>query len=222
MAADPSHMPSETTRLRADALLNRQRVLDAARELFAARGLDVPMAAVARRAEVGVATLYRRFPTRASLVTEVFADQLAGCVAAVDQALADPDPWRGFRSVIEKVCAMHVADRGFTAAFLTEFPDAVDFDRERARAERGFVLLTERAKRAGALRADFHPSDLTLVLLANCGVAAASTATAGPASRRLVALLLRSFAAAPGARDERLPPPARIGLDRLPLTPDRP
>lgn len=201
--------------LRADALHNRRRVLEAARELFAARGLDVPIAAIARRAGVGVATLYRRFPTRDSLVTEVFADQLAACVAVVDDALVDPDPWHGFRTVIEKVCAMHVADRGFTAAFLTAFPDAIDFERERVRAERGFARLVRRAQEAGRLRADFDPADLPLLLMANSGISACSTDSAPAASRRFVAYLLDSFRADRSAPAEPLPSPVPLDFQHV-------
>ncbi|MFC8126334.1 TetR/AcrR family transcriptional regulator [Streptomyces sp. NPDC057302] len=225
MPADSSRMrstaelaPAARAGLRADALHNRGRILEAARDLFAARGLDVPMAAIARRADVGVATLYRRFPTRDSLVTEVFEDQLAACGAAVDDALADPDPWRGFRTVIEKVCAMHVVDRGFTAAFLTAFPDAVAFERERECAERGFAQLVRRAKEAGRLRADFAPSDLPLLLMANSGITADSTEAALAASRRFVAYLLDSFRADRAAPPEPLPEPVPLGFHHLGAT----
>src|SRR5688572_30625533 len=104
--------------MRADARENRARVLTVARELFAERGLDVPMAAIARRAGVGIATLYRRFPTKESLVREAFTEQFALCQAVIDEALTDPDPWRGFCTVIEKVCLLQASDRGFTAAFV--------------------------------------------------------------------------------------------------------
>nr|SBO95309.1 Transcriptional regulator, TetR family [Nonomuraea gerenzanensis] len=194
MPAHPSHMePAEA--LRADARHNRTRILDAAREAFATRGLDVPMAAIARRAGVGVATLYRRFPSRESLITEVFEDELTACASVVDEALADPDPWRGFCAAIEKVCAMQVADRGFTEAFLTAFPGAVDYERTRARAERGFAEVVRRAKAAGRLRADFEPADLMLLLKANCGVATGTDEEAAMGSRRLVAYLLQAFRA---------------------------
>ncbi|GAB2487349.1 hypothetical protein GCM10027187_63500 [Streptosporangium sandarakinum] len=151
MADHPSQLAS-AKELRADARHNRVRILDAARETFAARGLDAPMVAIARRAGVGVATLYRRLPSRESLITEVFRDELAACASVVDDALADPDPWRGFRGAIEKVCTMQVADRGFTDAFLTAFPDAIDYERTRLRAERGFAEMVRRAKATGRLR----------------------------------------------------------------------
>ncbi|MEV0580677.1 helix-turn-helix domain-containing protein [Streptomyces sp. NPDC050392] len=215
MPAQPSQKASAAApaaALRADARHNRDRILDAAREAYAAHGIDVPVTTIARRAGVGVATLYRRFPTRAALITEAFAEQLALCVAALDDALDDPDPWRGFCTLVEKVCAMQATDRGFTAAFLSRFPDAVDFDGERARAEAGIARLVRRAQDAGRLRADFAPSDVTLLLLANCGVTEGSPEVSAAASRRLVGYLLQSFRA---DRTTPLPPPAPLELHRI-------
>ncbi|MEU8386020.1 TetR/AcrR family transcriptional regulator [Streptosporangium sp. NPDC048865] len=221
MSSDSSRIPAPagTAGLRADALHNRERILAAAGEAFATIGIDVPMAAIARRAGVGMATLYRRFPTRESLITEVFADQLKACVSVVDDALADPDPWHGFRTVVEKLCAMQVADRGFTAAFLTAFPGAVDHERERVRAERGFAELTRRAKEAGRLRADFEQADLVLMLMANGGIAAGSAEDALTASRRLVAYLLQSFQAERAGGTVPLPPAPPFGLRHVPFLP---
>ncbi|MET0237082.1 MAG: helix-turn-helix domain-containing protein, partial [Kibdelosporangium sp.] len=181
--------------LRADARQNRDRIVEVARDLFADRGLDVPMAMIARHARVGVATLYRRFPTKESLVTEVFADQFSACVSVVDDALADPDPWHGFCAVLERVCAMQAADRGFSAAFAAAFPDVIDIERERDHAIRGFTELIRRAKETGRLRADFVPADLALLMMANSGVATGSAEAAPAASRRLVAYLLSAFRA---------------------------
>ncbi|MEV4174647.1 helix-turn-helix domain-containing protein [Nonomuraea sp. NPDC049709] len=214
MPGHPSRIapPPEAAGLRADARHNRDRILDAAREAFATRGLDVPMAAIARRAGVGVATLYRRFPSRESLVTEVFADQLDACGAAVEEAMADPDPWRAFRTAIEKVCAMQLADRGFTAAFLTAFPEAVDFERLRARAELCFAEVVRRAKDAGQLRADFEPADLVLLLKAGNAIAAEPGEVAAAGSRRLVAYLLQAFRA---EHAEPLPPAPPLGLGHV-------
>ncbi|NBE96069.1 TetR/AcrR family transcriptional regulator [Nonomuraea sp. KC401] len=208
--------------LRADALHNRNRILEAAREAFGARGLDVPMAAIARRAGVGVATLYRRFPTRESLVEEVFADELNVCSSAIDDALADADPWRGFCTVIEQVTTMQVVERGFSAALLTRFTaeGTVEGTEEgtvegaedvRARSEQRLAELVRRAKAAGRLRADFDRSDLTLLLMANGGLAAGSTEVRLAASRRHVAYLLEAFRADRTAPAGPLPPPAPLG-----------
>lgn len=198
--------------LRIDARHNRVRIVEAARELFAEVGLDVTMTDIARRSGVGVATLYRRFPTKESLITEAFAEQVEVCASVVDDALADSDPWRAFRTVLEEVCAMQAVDRGFAEAFISEFPDAVGYDRLRARAEHGFTELVKRAKEAGALRADFTLDDLTLLLMANRGITAESPEAALAASRRLVALMLHAFRA-DGA--EPLPPAPRLGLQQV-------
>ncbi|AJZ87013.2 TetR/AcrR family transcriptional regulator [Streptomyces sp. AgN23] len=220
MPAHVSHIAPDTgvrdtgsPGLRSDAASNRRRVLEAARALFVSRGLDVPMATIARHAGVGVATLYRRFPTREALVTAVFSDEFAACSAIVDDALADEDAWRGFRRTIESVCASQAHDRGFNDAFLSSFPHAVGFERERLRIEDGFAEVVRRAKAAGRLRLDFDVSDLTLVFMANRGVIG-DAATAPAASRRLVAHLLRSFEAGRGEPAHPLPPPAALGLGR--------
>ncbi|NUT46868.1 MAG: TetR/AcrR family transcriptional regulator [Saccharothrix sp.] len=193
--------------MRVDARHNRDRIVASARETFKALGLDVSMTELARRAGVGVATLYRRFPTKASLVTEVFADQLEACTAVVHEAFDDPDPWCGFRRVVEELCEMQARDRGFSAAFLRAFPDAVPVDEKRSKAERAFAGLVARAKAAGRLRPDFTTDDLTLLLMANNGLVTDSVDAAVARSRRLVAYFLQAFQ----ARDP-LPPPVRIGL----------
>ncbi|MYU19056.1 TetR family transcriptional regulator [Streptomyces sp. SID8361] len=203
--------------LRSDAASNRRRVLDAARALFVSRGLDVPMATIARHAGVGVATLYRRFPTREALVAEVFSDEFTACAAIVDDALADDDAWRAFRRIIETVCASQTQDREFNDALLSSFPDSAGFERELPRIEEGFAEVVRRAKAAGRLREDFDVSDLSLVFLANRGVIGDAT-TAPAASRRLVAHLLRSFEAGRAEPARPLPPPAPLGLGRLPRT----
>lgn len=204
--------------LRADARRNRERVLAAARVVFAEYGIDAPMATVARRAGVGVATLYRHFPTRDALVRGAFAQQMDTCVRALTEALAAPDPWQGFQQLIETVCALQREERGFPAAFVAAFPESTSqHAQSRQRAERGFATLVRRAQASGALRADFHPSDLAVVLLAHCGLV---TALPGDdaASRRLVAYLLQSFRA--DTANEPLPAPTGLTLRSLPLAAD--
>lgn len=190
--------------LRADAELNRERIMAAARSVFAEQGLDAPMREVARAAGVGVGTLYRRFPTRADLITQVFMEKMTGYADAVDKALADPDPWRGFRWYVETVCAMQADDHGFTAVLTLSFPTAPEFEAERARAYRGFVELIRKAKAGGRLRADFVADDLVLLLMANAGVIAATGVEAPRTWRRLVAYMIQAFAATDA---EKVPPP---------------
>jgi AcrR family transcriptional regulator len=189
-------VPEQPTRiLRSDARDNRVRILDAARAVFAVDGLDVPMREIARRADVGPATLYRHFPTKELLVTAAFADQMRACYTIVDEGLADPDPWRGFRVVIEKLFELHAHDRGFTSAFMAAFPHAMDFAADRQQGAKSLAELTYRAKDAGRLRADVVPDDVLLVLMANSGIQANSATARLAASRRFAALAIRSLQA---------------------------
>ncbi len=202
--------PPGAPALRVDARRNRARLLTAAREVFAERGLDAPMATVARRAGVGVATLYRRFPTRDDLVRAAFAEQMKTCGRVLDEAVADPDPWRGFRRLVETVCALQVEERGFPEAFVRAFPDTAraQTGEARAQAAEDFGRLVARAQAAGALRPDFHPADFSMLLLAHGGLVAAAPADRA-SSRRLVAYFLESFR----ARPSRTPLPAPGSLD---------
>ncbi|HVV12495.1 helix-turn-helix domain-containing protein [Amycolatopsis sp.] len=194
--------------LRSDARDNRERILDAARAVFAAEGLNVPMREIARRAGVGPATLYRRFPTKQLLMTEAFTDQMRACQAVVDEGLAEPDPWRGFCLVIEKICELHARDRGFTEAFISNFPDAVDLAANHEYVLKSVAELARRAKNAGHLRPDFVLEDLILMIMANRGIQAASTAARVAASRRFAAFVIQAFQASP--QHAPLPPVARL------------
>ncbi|PPS85527.1 TetR/AcrR family transcriptional regulator [Streptomyces sp. MH60] len=221
MPDQPSHKPpapaagEAPAELRADARRNRERVLEAAREVFSAQGVDAPMSAVARRAGVGVATLYRRFPTRSALVTAAFEDQLAVCATVFEEAMADPDPGHGLYTLLEKVCTTVVTDRGFETVFIAGFPEALDYDRERAIAEERLALLVQRARDSGQLREDFDPADIPLLLLAVSGLAAQPPTTALPAARRLLTYLFQSFQAHPPSRPGPLPPAPPVDLAGL-------
>jgi AcrR family transcriptional regulator len=191
--------------LRADAERNRERILAAARDVFAERGLDAPLEAIARRAGVGQATLYRRFPTRQDLLVAAFGPKLTAYTEAIDRALEDPDPWRGFRDYVTAIAAMQKGDRGFRDILTKDFPDVPEHRAQRDRVYRGVAELIERAKAAGRLREDFVPEDVLLLLMANAGVVAATAEHAPGSSDRLVGYLLQAFASA--AADE-LPPSA--------------
>jgi AcrR family transcriptional regulator len=195
--------------LRSDAERNRARVLVAARAVFAEQGLQAPMAEVARRAGVGVATLFRRFPTKDDLIAATFADRMTSCADAIDTALADPDPWQGFCGYVESVCALQAADRGFTDVLIRSFPTAKALEAERDRAAAGLTELIARAQAAGRLRPDFVHQDLVMVLMANAGVVTATAGAAPGTWRRLVGYLLQAFDAAAAAPLPEPPTPAQ-------------
>lgn len=182
--------------VRSDAADNRERLLDAARAVFATDGLDAPMREIARRAEVAPATLYRHFATKEILATEAFAEQMHACRAIVDEGLADPDPWRGFRRAFERLCELHARNSGFTAAFISSYPRAIDFIAGREYSIASMAELARRAKAAGRLRRDFVIDDFILMLMANSGIHANSPAAGVKAARRFALFAIRAFEAA--------------------------
>jgi AcrR family transcriptional regulator len=200
-APDPAATPQP---LRADAVANRRRLVAAARAVFAERGLDAPLDEIARRAGVGNATLYRRFPTRDALLAAAFEDRLAEYARAAAAALRAPDPWTGFCGYVARVCAMQAADHGVRDVLTMTFPSAKALEAQRDRAYGAFVELVRRAQAAGHLRADFVPEDVVLVLMANAGIVRGLGAAAPQASARFVALVLDACRA---ERAQPLPPP---------------
>lgn len=194
--------------LRSDAQDNRARILDAARALLATEGLAVPMREIARHAGVGPATLYRHFPTKESLAIEAFAEQLTACAAIAEAGRAEPDPWHGFCLVVTRTFELHARDRGFTEAFLSAYPKAIDLRASREYTLRAIAELARRAKASGQLRRDFVVDDLILMIMANRGIHAASTPARIAASRRFAALAIQAFRASPESVP--LPPLAQL------------
>lgn len=190
-------------RLRADAERNRARIFAAAREVFAELGLDVPMTEVARRAGVGIATLYRRYPTREDLVAATFAAKMTDYADAAEAALAQEDPWAGFCDYVRAACEMQAKDAGFADVLALTFPFHESFEDQRSRAFRAFTRLVRRAQEAGALRKDFVSQDFVMLLMANAGLVHATQHSAPQAWRRFAALMIQAFRA-PG--DGPLPP----------------
>lgn len=161
MASDPPH-------LRADAERNRARILQAARQVFAEHGLGVGVDVVARRASVGVGTIYRRFPTKDDLLRAI-ADDRSDHLAARLAPLADTDdPWEAFAAAATTLGGEMACDRGFFEA-LQEAPDHLATSvLARDRAIAAIAPLLERAQAAGAVRADVVPLDV-LALCMNAG-----------------------------------------------------
>jgi AcrR family transcriptional regulator len=187
--------------LRSDAARNRAALVAAAREVMAERGLEAPLDEIARRAGIGNATLYRRFPRRIDLIAAVFADRMADHARAVEAALAAADPWEGLRGYIEAVTELQVHDRGIADLITMDVSMAPEMQELRDTAFDGLVTVLERAKAAGALRTDSTPEDIVVILQANAGLVIRAHPVAGQASPRLVHLLLdglRAEAATPG------------------------
>lgn len=190
--------------LRADAQDNRDRALEAARVLFAEQGTGVTMRQIARRAGVGPATLYRRFPTKQTLVDAAFAEELQTCRGIVEEGCADADPWRGLCSVIERITELNVRNRGFVEAFMSSSPDLDTFAAHRANLLGMLAGLAARAQLAGDLRRDVVIDDLILVLLAGRALSSTPTSERSAAAQRFAALAIDAIRA--NDANEVLPP----------------
>jgi AcrR family transcriptional regulator len=198
-------------RLRADATRNRAAILAAAREVFAEQGLHAPLEEIARRAGVGIATLYRRFPAREQLVAAALVDKVTVYAEAAEQALIVPEPWDGFAGYVRRICELQAEDRGLSDLLSMTLPADEHVERLRAAAADHVAELVQRAKAAGRLRADFAGEDLLLVLIASAAVARVTRADAPHAWRRLVALILDAFHQADAGSAPQLPAPPSAG-----------
>jgi AcrR family transcriptional regulator len=187
-------------RLRVDAERNRVALLDAAQEVFAEQGLEAPLEEIALRAGVGIATLYRRFPTRGQLVAAALVDKITQYAEAAEQALAVPDPWAGFASFVERICELQAGDRGLSDLLSMALPADEHIEQLRRRANDRVVELVERTKAAGRLRAEFTGEDLLLLLIAHAAVVHVTRRDAPDAGRRFVALMLDAFQRQDGPR----------------------
>jgi AcrR family transcriptional regulator len=152
-------------RLRSDAARNRRRILQAATEVFTERGLDATLDDVARHAGVGVGTVYRRFPDKATLVAELFTERIDALVADTEKACAEADPWTGLSWYLHHVAETFSADIGFRQLMMFGSYGEVCSRYARARMRPVVTRLVERAQAAGQIRADLAPSDIPFILL---------------------------------------------------------
>lgn len=191
--------------LRRDAQHNRDLLVAAARRVFAARGLDVPLEDIAKEAGVSIGTLYNRFPTRGALVEAALADKVAGMVEQAEAALTMTDPWEGFASFLARCCEVQAVDKGYNLLCARVMPDTPEIDRLKAEGHALVVRILDRARRSGQLRADFHEGDLAFVLWSTTTIIDATAATAPDAWRRHLAFLLDGLRA-PAAHPLPSPP----------------
>lgn len=151
--------------LRRDAERNRRRILAAAREVFAARGLGATLDDVAHHAGLGVGTVYRRFSDKASLVEALFQDRIDDLVALAEEALAAPDSWRGFVDFLERSGELLAADHGLRDFVLGSTVGGKDISSARERIDPVLQRLLRRVQDDGRLRADLRPEDVPIINL---------------------------------------------------------
>jgi AcrR family transcriptional regulator len=189
MSAAKPATPEVDKPLRADAARNRERILVAAEEVFAARGLEVTLDDIAAHAGLGVGTVYRRFANRDELIEALFQERLAQVAALARGAAEEPDSWAALTRLIEGMGAIVAGDRGLFEAMICrpEGPGRAEV-RERMLPIVGGIF--ERAKADGHLRADAAPTDFPMMLRMIAAVAEFTRDVRPELWRRYVAILL--------------------------------
>jgi AcrR family transcriptional regulator len=198
--------------LRRDAERNRQRILEAARVVFAERGLAGSHDDIAHEAGVGVGTVYRRFPDKEQLIDALFEERIEEIADVARAAVDNPDPWDALVGFLVRTQELQSVDRGLKEIVLGGVRGA-----ERAAAARSLIVplaaqVLERAKNAGVVRGDIELSDLPLIQLAIGTIAEASRDIAPDIWRRTMTLVLdgmraecaRSELAAPALDQEQV------------------
>ena len=175
--------------LRADARRNREKVLAAARAVFAEQGVDAQMDDVARRADVGVGTVYRHFPTKEALLNALSDEVFAVVAVYVRTLLTLDDPWEAFTRALWFGAEKTAGDRAFTEilAETRKFPPRSCPGKEDLLVTTGELI--DRCKAAGVMRKDAMVADIGL-LMCGVGSAAAMEHPVPDAWRRHLAIVL--------------------------------
>lgn len=177
-------------KLRRDAQRNHDKIVEAARELFPRRGIDISLDDIARHAGVGVATAYRHFPEKDQLVDAVFADTMARLVELAEQAAAQERAWEGFVTWMTDVTELQAEDAGVRALMSYRSRGGERAQEAHERISEALISLVDRARRQGDLRPDFEISDMG-VLYYMLGAAIDVTEEMRPGTwRRYLDLLL--------------------------------
>ncbi|MBN8869673.1 MAG: TetR/AcrR family transcriptional regulator [Solirubrobacterales bacterium] len=155
--------PKDQRPLRADARRNRERILDAAAVVFARDGLEASLDAVAAEAGVGVGTVYRRFPEREMLVTELFTAKIDSFVELAEECAAMEDPWQGLVRFLSEASRRQGEDLAFREIVLGPGATSEMMDMPRQRLAPIVGRMIEGAKANGDLREDFDVLDVPLV-----------------------------------------------------------
>ncbi len=176
--------------LRKDAEVNRMKVLDSARELFARYGLQTTLDEIAIHAGVGVGTVYRRFANKEALVEALFEQRVQAIVDLANDSLKSEDSWAGFVYFLKRLMSMEAADKGLRELVHRNDRGGDRVQRLKQQIEAPVRRLVDRAKRDGYLRADFSATDI-VILTAMVGTADEYCANVGKGiwERYLVFLL---------------------------------
>ena len=151
-------------RVRADSLRNRAHVLAVAQEVFASEGLAVPIDEIARRAKLGVGTVYRHFPTKEALFAAIVHERMASSVAHAKSLVRATDPGAAFFAFLERLWLEGARKRDLVDALGADWK--ASSTAPRAELAKLLGTLLRRAQTAGAVRAGLKAEDVLALMSA--------------------------------------------------------
>ena len=213
-AWDNGHEMGEPRRLRVDAERNRQRLIEAANEMFSERGLDVGVGEIAERAGVGRGTLFRNFPSKEALTAAVVVERIRVMTEEARARLDEDDAGAALSGLLDELLERQQSDRALFEVLADEWMALPEI---RAAHEEALGILDElvaRAQAAGAIRPDVGGVDVLLMVKGICETSQ-SFRGLDPAVARRQLDLVKAAIAAPGAAASPLRgrPPTAADLD---------
>jgi AcrR family transcriptional regulator len=206
------HASRESPRpLRRDAARNRQRILEAADELFRRRGLSASLNDIAHYAGVGVGTVYRHFPDKDQLVEGLFEQRFEELVRRMEEAVADPDAWHGLTSFIRFSTELQASDHAIKDLLTGGHVGLERISRIRARLTPMGEELVRRAHADGQLRQDIEAADLPVIQAMMGPLIDASAELDPDLHRRYLDIMIRGIAAHPEQEPPLSTPPLALG-----------
>ena len=191
---------------RKDSVRNRERLLTAAREMFADRGFEVTLDDIARHAGLGTGTAYRHFPNKQAIAAEILTNATEQIATDAKDALTIDDPWVALATFFERTAARQAGDRGLYET-LTGQGNYDEQDRIWPEIVAAVTELFNRAHDAKVVRADAAPQDLAAIFALLGPAFEMSRATTTDLWRRYLALILDGLRATERPELPSPPPP---------------
>jgi AcrR family transcriptional regulator len=199
---------AEPRRLRADAARNRQRLIDAAEEVFAAQGIDATLDDIAKHAGVNVATAYRHFANKHELARAYLKQTLDRAVAMAEEAARVDDPMAGLAQFLEQALELMAANRGLFDVLINGYDADWFKDQIQGLITGPIRHLVVRGQQAGVVRPDVDGTDFAVLLPMLASVSDRGVVACVPEpARRYLALVLA------GLRPDGAPLPGRPPTD---------
>ncbi|BDR53388.1 TetR family transcriptional regulator [Bombiscardovia nodaiensis] len=179
--------------LRSDAARNREKLLEAGRQVFARRGLGATLNDVAEQAGVGVGTAYRHFANKGELIEAISVGQVNELEGILRRSLANPDAWAGLVDYLERSMAMQTRDKGFAQLFAGRYLPSERYDWGRDRLAPMINQVAARAREQGAIRPEITGTDLIFIQIGILGIAETLNDGAAKVERTDVDQLYRRY-----------------------------